>query len=449
MMDDEKIGFIERFGYGLGDFACNLVWASMGSFIMFYYTDVVGIGAAVIGTLMMAVRLLDGVLDISVGLLVDRTHSKDGKARPWIKWMAVPFGLSMIALFSVPQIAQSQQLMYISLTYVIVNVFYTAVNVPYGVLNSLITQDQYQRSVVNIFRNLLSTVGTVLVTVLTLPLVKAFGGQQTGWRKMAIVFGVAATALLLITFFTTKERVKPVAENADKNVPLGVGLKALVKNKYWLMIVAFMIITFISLLEAGGVTMYYQSYILHDASFVGKKSLFTAIPSILILMFVAALMVKRLGKRKTAMIGCAINAVGCALMFINLRDVTVILGASVVKGLGSALVGAVMFALLADTIEYGEWKNGVRTEGLIYSAGSFGTKVGSGIGTAMVGWILAIGHYQNGVAVQSASAINAMIVLFAVIPLILIIIDFIILYFFKLDNIYPQIVADLKERAAQ
>ncbi|SPC39598.1 Uncharacterized symporter YnaJ (fragment) [Latilactobacillus fuchuensis] len=139
MMDDEKIGFIERFGYGLGDFACNLVWASMGSFIMFYYTDVVGIGAAVIGTLMMAVRLLDGVLDISVGLLVDRTHSKDGKARPWIKWMAVPFGLSMIALFSVPQIAQSQQLMYISLTYVIVNVFYTAVNVPYGVLNSLIT----------------------------------------------------------------------------------------------------------------------------------------------------------------------------------------------------------------------------------------------------------------------------------------------------------------------
>lgn len=446
-MENEKIGFVERFGYGLGDFACNLVWASMGSFIMFYYTDIVGVGAAVIGTLMMGVRVLDGLLDISIGVLVDRTHTKDGKARPWIKWTAIPFGLSMIALFSVPQIAHSQQMMYISFTYVIVNVLYTAINVPYGVLNSLITQDQYQRSVVNIFRNLLSTVGSVVVTISTLPLVNAFGGHQAGWSKMAIVFGVGAASLLFITFFTTKERVKPVTAAQNQNVPLKVGLKALIHNKYWLMIVAFMVITFISLLEAGGVTMYYQSYILHDASFVGKRSLATAIPSILILMFVAAPVVKRLGKRKTALIGCAINALGCLLMFINLKDANVILGASVVKGIGSALVGAVMFALLADTIEYGEWKTGVRTEGLIYSAGSFGTKVGSGIGTAMVGWILAMGHYQNGLTVQPTSATNTMIILFAVLPLIFIVIDFVILYFFKLDNIYPQILADLKQRA--
>ena len=138
--NEDEIRFSEKLGYGLGDFACNIVWNSLSMFILYFYTDVIGMPAAIMSTMMLVVRIIAGFLDIFFGVAVDKTKSKYGKARPWILWMAIPFGISTVLLFSVPDIVETGKLIYVILTYVLINVIYTAINIPYGTLNSLITQ---------------------------------------------------------------------------------------------------------------------------------------------------------------------------------------------------------------------------------------------------------------------------------------------------------------------
>lgn len=180
-MDTSKIKFSEKLGYGVGDMASNLVWMSAATFLTFFYTDVVGLSAAAVGTLLLIARVFDGFVDIGVGALVDKTKSRHGKARPWLLWLAIPFGLSGILLFTAPDFGPTGALIYAYVTYFLVNIIYSAINVPYGVLNSMITQEPYQRSLLNIFRMVMALTASVAVTSLTNPMVEAFGGGKSGW----------------------------------------------------------------------------------------------------------------------------------------------------------------------------------------------------------------------------------------------------------------------------
>ena len=168
-----EIRFWERFSYGCGDLGCNIIYSAMSSFLLFYYTDYVHVSAGVIGTIMLLSRVFDGITDLIMGIIVDRTKSRFGKCRPWILRMAIPFALAGILLFTVPSgLGNTAKFAYIFITYNLVSsVIYTAINVPYATLNSLITQDQYERSVLSIFRMILATTGTLIITNLTLPLV--------------------------------------------------------------------------------------------------------------------------------------------------------------------------------------------------------------------------------------------------------------------------------------
>jgi GPH family glycoside/pentoside/hexuronide:cation symporter len=445
----QDIKFNEKLGYGFGDFASNLVWSALSMFILFFYTDVMGIAAGIIGTIMLFVRFMDGALDIIMGIVVDRTKTKHGKARPWILWMAIPFGVATILLFTVPDISLTGKIIYVAITYILINILYTAINIPYGVLNSLITQDQYQRSVVNIFRMFLSTTGTLCVSVLTLPLVNSFGGGQKGWIISFVIFGIAASIMFFYTFASTKERVKPASQlQAKENVPLKIGLKALFTNKYWLIIVIFLVVTFINMGVQGGVTVYFAQYIMDNQDLVGTIAIAQNIPTLIMMLLVAAPAIKRFGKRNTAIIGAIMSVLGLLILLINSESVFILILSTIVKGAGGALIGGTMFALLADTIEYGEWKSGVRTEGLIYSAGSFGLKVGMGLGTAIVGWLLAWGGYIGGAAVQTDLAIFSIKFLFVGLPIILSIVQIFLLIMYKLDKMYPQIVKELQIRTS-
>ena len=176
-----KISFWERFSYGCGDLGCNIIYSAMSAFLLFYYTDYVHISAGIVGTIMLVSRIFDGVTDLIMGVIVDRTKSKMGKCRPWILRMAIPFAIAGILLFSVPSgLGQTAKIAYIFITYNLVSsVIYTAINVPYATLNALITQDQYERSVLSIFRMILATTGTLIITNLTLPLVQAFGNNAS------------------------------------------------------------------------------------------------------------------------------------------------------------------------------------------------------------------------------------------------------------------------------
>ena len=235
---------VERFSYGCGDFGCNIIYTAMSAFLMIYYTDYAGVNALAVGTIMMVSRIFDGVSDIIMGILVDRTKSRFGKARPWLLRMCVPFAVSGVLLFSVPiSWAATPKLVYVFITYNLVStVIYTAINVPYSALNALMTQDPYERSVLSIFRNLLATAGTLTINLCTLPLVEYFGDNASAWTKTFCILGLLAVVAFLINFFGTKERVRPSGTAQNKNagqktadVPIMTGIKALFQNKYWIM----------------------------------------------------------------------------------------------------------------------------------------------------------------------------------------------------------------------
>lgn len=442
----EKISFWERFSYGCGDLGCNIIYSAMSAFLLFYYTDYVHISAAVVGTIMLISRIFDGVTDLIMGVIVDRTKSKYGKCRPWIIRMAIPFAVAGVLLFTVPDgLTDTAKIIYIFVTYNLVSsVIYTAINVPYATLNSLITQDQYERSVLSIFRMLLATVGTLIITNMTLPLVQFFGENTSAWTKTFAVFGVLSVIVFLITFTGTKERVVPAEHTHQEKIPFVKGIKLLFKNKYWIMITLTLVLIFINYSLNGGAAVYYAKVVLHNEKLVGPMNLVASLVQIAV-MFFTAFIIKRIGKRNMLMIGAVIYGIGFAMFaFVGTSYVGIML-ASAIKGIGNAGISSCMFAIVSDTIEYGEWKTGYRTEGLVNSASSFGFKVGNGLGSAMLGWILGLGGYVETAAEQSAGALLSINMLFIYIPVAAVILQVVIMMFYKLDKEYDGIIEDLKQ----
>ena len=442
-----KISFWERFSYGCGDLGCNIIYSAMSAFLLFYYTDYVHISAGIVGTIMLVSRIFDGVTDLIMGVIVDRTKSKMGKCRPWILRMAIPFAIAGILLFSVPSgLGQTAKIAYIFITYNLVSsVIYTAINVPYATLNALITQDQYERSVLSIFRMILATTGTLIITNLTLPLVQAFGNNASAWTKAFAVFGVLAVIIFLITFTGTKERVKPSEHTKQEKIPFFKGIRLLFQNKYWIMMTGMLALFFLMYSVNGGATVYYAKDILGDRNLVSTiNGIFNVVQ--ILAMFFIAMLVKRLGKRNVFAIGLVLDIIGMLLLNFVGGSMAGIVVSSVIRGIGNACGGATMWAMVSDTIDYGEWKTGYRTEGLVNSACSFGYKIGNGIGSALLGMILEIGGYVGDAAVQSASALRSIEVCFVWIPIAVYVCGLIIMKFWKLDKEFPQIIADLKAR---
>lgn len=430
-----KITFWERFSYGCGDLGCNIIYSAMSAFLLFYYTDYVHVGAVTIGTIMLLSRVFDGVTDLIMGVIVDRTKSRFGKCRPWILRMAIPFALAGVLLFSVPSgLGETSKLVYIFITYNLVSsVVYTAINVPYATLNSLITQNQYERSVLSIFRMILATVGTLLITNLTLPLVQFFGDNMSAWTKTFAVFGVLAVIVFIITFTGTKERVEPAKETKHEKVPFFKGIGLLFRNKYWIMITVTLVFIFINYSLNGGAAVYYAKNVLHDENMVGTMNLVANLVQIGV-MFFTAFIIKKIGKRNMLIVGAVIYGIGFALFGFVGTNMVGVIAACVLKGIGNAGISSCMFAIVSDTIEYGEWKTGYRTEGLINSASSFGFKVGNGLGSAILGWV--IGMAGDTVGSQ---------ITFIWIPAVLCIGQVVVMLFYKLDKEYDGIIADLEK----
>ncbi|OHV07544.1 MFS transporter [Kushneria phosphatilytica] len=443
----EKISLTEKIGYGCGDLACNFIWQAMSIFIVYYYTDVIGIAAGVIGSIMLFSRVFDGVSDIAMGYVIDKTTSRHGKARPWLLWLSVPFAVSAVLLFAVPDIAPFWQIVYIAITYNIVCLVYTGLNVPYGTMNSLITQDQYQRSLLNVFRMSLALAGVLLVSNLTLPVATLFGGGQAGWIVTFMIFGTVGTALFIFTFKTTRERVKPADQaRRDTKVSLRESLLTLCKNRYWALATLFILLTYIFNGLNSGAVVYYAKYILDSTWLVGIVT--TAyIAFILLGMVVVAPITKRFGKRNAIIVGELITIFGYLIMLIDLTSVPLIIAGTIIRGIGKAPINGSMFAMLGDTVEYGEWKTGIRNEGMVYSGGSMGIKVGSGLGTALIGWILAFGGYASGGGAQTDAALFSIQALFIHLPLAICVLIILLMLFYDLDKRYPKIIESLRAKA--
>ncbi|MCC2727000.1 MFS transporter [Blautia massiliensis] len=442
----EKITVKERLAYGCGDFSSNIMYSAMAAFLMFYYTDYIGVSAAVVGSIMLFSRIFDGISDLIMGVIIDRTKSPFGKARIWILRLVIPYAIGTVLLFSVPAgWSEMAKYVYIFFSYNIAfTVLFTGINLPYATLTALMTQDQYERSVLSIFRMILATCGTLFIKTCTLPVVKFFGDDARAWTYTFVVFGALEIITFMITFLFTSERVN-TSEDKRMSIPISLGFKALVKNKYWFMATLNLVLIFIAQGVNGSSEVYYAKEVLGNGNLVGTFSVALQVTQIVCMFFIAGF-VKKFGKRNVLMTGAAIMIVGYGIMGIGAERLPVLIAGCMLRGVGNAGISACMFAMVTDTIEYGEWKTGIRTEGLINSAASFGQKIGNGLSNVVMGAILAAGGYVGTAATQTASAISAIKVSYIYVPIVLTVAQIIVLAFYHLDKEYDAILENIKKR---
>lgn len=443
----EKIGVREKLAYGCGDLASNLVMVLTGTYISFFYTDALGLNVGIVGTLILISRFFDGFTDIIMGFIMDKTKSKHGKARAWMLWLAIPFGVCTALLTMVPNLGNVGKYIYVFISYNVVTTFlYTAINIPYGALNSLMTRDQTQRESINVFRMTMAQIGGLIINACTLPFINAVGGStnQSSWMIVSSVYGFIAAALFLLCFAKTKERVNIVSDE-DRKIGFIKTLKLMIKNDAWLLICAIWVINILGMSIGMGVGVYYAKYILHNEAYFGFLAVIQQGVSI-VLMAMMMPFVKRFGKRNVALVGTIISLISQLLMIVNPASFSWLVVCNIVKGIGAAPLMATLFAMMADSIEYGHWKTGVRIEGTLYSATTFGAKVGGGVGMVVATTVLGMAGYNGALAVQSESALTAISNLYIYAPIIFLVILPILYCFYKLDKQYPQVIKELTER---
>lgn len=433
-----------RIAYGAGDMAVNITWAALGMFIIYFYTDVALIPAAAIGTLMLFGRIFDGVTDVIVGALVDKTDTRWGKARPWVLFGAIPFAACSTLLFAVPDTSISGKLIYAYVTYLLMTIAFTAVCIPYGTINALMTRDVNERAKLNVFRMFMAQIGFLLVTTVTLPLVKRLGDDQRAW---VIAFAILTSLSVLLFWFTvagTRE-IRALRDEGNENVPFNARLKAMFANKYWILATVFFLVFSIGYALNQSALVYYCKWVLGNEQLVSVLTWAYLVPVMVGFLFLPEL-IKRFGKTKLMMVGILVSVVGLVVMAIAPASFAVAMGAQIVKGVGQVPLLGIVWALFPDTIEYGEWKTGIRSEGLLYSSGSFAQKLGIGIGAALMSWILAMGGYDGAASVQSGGALSAILWSFIYIPIITFVLQAVILYFYDIDKKLPMIMEELKRR---
>jgi GPH family glycoside/pentoside/hexuronide:cation symporter len=271
-------------------------------------------------------------------------------------------------------------------------------------------------------------------------------GNQKSWVIVSIFYGAIASALFLLCFAKTKERVVIQSDKSEK-IGFITSFKLILKNNYWLLLVGIWVSMVLGMSMSMGVGTYYAKYILGSENYAGYLGALSIVP-VLIIMPLTAPLNRKFGKRNVAMVGSFISLAGQALMLLSPASATWLMVCAVIKGIGSATMTGTMFAMIADTIEYGQWKTGIRVEGMLYSSTTFGAKVGAGIGSAVALAIIGAAGYDGLAAVQTTEALEAIRTLYLVVPIPFMILIPIIYGFYKLDKIYPQVMEDLKKREA-
>lgn len=453
MKEDGKIKWSIRFAYGCGDTACNVVFGMISTLLTLFYTDYVGINPATIGLIMLISRMFDGVSDAIMGLIVERTKSKWGKSRPWILWMSVPFAVSAVLLFAVPHSTAMVQAIYIFVTYNLINtVCYTAINLPYSSLSAMMTRISSERDMLSVVRMGLSPFGRILAVTCTMPVVKLFGNDQSAWIKTMAIWASIAFILLLICFLKCEEKVVIEAQAKQEKIPLKQSLKALVTNQYFWAVVILWIMQNGIYCVTGTILPYYCKYIFHNDTWMYNALYLTETLIIVVATFLSPILLKKYGKRNMSLAGACLALVGQLIFCLNPTDLGFMVFSCIIRGLGLAPLNSIVFGFLGDVVEFGQWKNHIRQESLIFAGSSVGMKVGAGLTSAIITGLLSLSGYissTSGVMEQPDSAIRMIINVYRFAPLVVWVSVIITLSLYKLDKMYPMIMKELTEREAK
>ncbi len=446
-----KLSTKEKFSYGLGDLASNLVFAALSSFIVIFWTDVAGIAAASTGMIILISKIWDGINDPIMGFIVDKTKSKQGKARPWLIWASIPFAISAVLVFLSPDFSPNGKIIYALLTYMLVTTLYTSINIPYGVLAAKMTTDQNERGTLNVWRMTLAIGGTLFVTSIFLPLATKIGNGNLsfGVPMTMAIFATISVILFYIVFKNCKEVVGNSSLEKKDDVKFSVGVKSLFKNRAWIIELSTQLLSWIGNGGRMAVTAYYAIYVLNNPASIPLLMTVPLIGTVIGMILFSTPLSKRYGKVLTCAVCSALSGIiSISIFFIPGANLSVVLFLLVLAGFISGPTMSLSFARLADTIEYGEYKTGVRVEGLTYAAGSMGGKIGSGIAGVIVGIILSATGYVPD-SVQTDLAITGIKTLMFIIPGVSLILSALLLLCSDLDKVYPDAIRALARKRTQ
>ena len=456
------IKLTEKIGYGFGDMASSMFWKLFGAYLMIFYTDVFGLPAAVVGTMFLITRIWDSAFDPIVGVVADRTHSRWGKFRPYLLWLAVPFGIIGVLTFVTPDWSPIGKLVYAYVTYSLMMMIYSAINVPYASLLGVMSPNPKERNTLSTYRMTFAYIGSFIALLLFMPLVNFFSGnskdlgdQQTGWTMAVVVIAILCIILFFGCFAWTKERVKPIKEAQN---PLKEDLKDLFKNKPWWILLGAGVAALVFNSIRDGATVYYFKYFVVEedyatVSFFGMSFLLSGLylalgqAANIIGVIAAAPVSNRIGKRNTYMWAMIIATVLSVIFYwFDKED---LIWMFVFQALISVCAGSIfplLWSMYADCADYSELKTGNRATGLIFSSSSMSQKFGWAIGTAVTGWLLGFFGFQAN-AVQSEEAISGIKMFLSFLPAIGTILSVVFISMYPLtENKMKDITTELEHK---
>jgi GPH family glycoside/pentoside/hexuronide:cation symporter len=407
----EKVSRTEKFGYGLGDTASNIVFQVVINFMIYFYTDVFGMAAATAGTMMLAVRIFDAVTDPVMGAVADRARSRWGRYRPWLLWGCIPYGVLAVLTFTTPNLPDSLKLIYAFITYALLMVAYTAINIPYSALGGVITNDPQERASIQSWRFGLAMVGGAIVAAGTLPLVKMLGGdnKQLGFTLAMVVLSIFAILCFIACFTLTRERVQP-SENKSQDVKGDV--LAMVKNSQWWIIAIVTFLSLVGVVMRSGATPYYVEYYLNRPDLITTfvtGSMLAGVAGAAVAGF-AVTRICKVTVMKFGVVG--ILMFHAALFFVPADATMLALTVSCLANFAHMIFIPMVFSAVPDTVDYGQKKMGKGGMAMSYSGHLLALKFGVAIGGALIGWMLGWHGYVSGQA-QTEMALEGIVRIYA------------------------------------
>lgn len=463
-----KIGLSEKIGYGLGDMSSSMFWKLFGAYLMLFYTDVFGISAAVVGTMFAVTRVWDSFFDPVVGAFADRTSSRWGRFRPYLLFLAVPFGLIGVITFLTPPFDATGKIVYAYVTYALMMMVYSAINVPYASLLGVMSPDPSHRNTLATYRMTFAYLGSFIALLLFMPLVNAFGGgdvngptrlwftaPQFGWFMAVVVIAAICVVLFLACFALTKERVEPIKH---EKTSLKTDFRDLVHNKPWWILLGAGVSSLVFNSIRDGATVYYFKYYV-DETAVGNISIL-GLPFVLsgiylgvgqaaniVGVILAAPVSNRIGKRNTFISSMALATVFSVIFFwLNKDQLYLIFVFQILISICAGSIFPLLWSMYADCADYSELRTGNRATGLIFSSSSMSQKFGWAFGSAITGWMLAqFGFKAN--AIQSAETIQGIKMFLSILPAVGALLSLVFIYFYPLsESKMKKITAELQEK---
>lgn len=465
----------EKIGYGFGDMASSMFWKIFGMYSLFFYTDVFGITAAAAGTMFLVARLWDSVFDLFVGIAADRTKTRWGRYRPYLLWFAVPFSVMGVITFFVPDFGSTGKLVYAYITYSLMMIVYSLINVPYASLLGVMSSNPQERNILSSYRMSFAFIGSFITFMLLQPLVDMFASLEgkaavdvtkgvtetsvstspIGWTLAVASIGVLCTILFIFCFRWTRERVEPV--NEDENTSVKQDLKNLFHNAPWWILVGTGLAALLFNAVRDGVAIYYfRDYVQFAYKMPVTGWDMTTIYFLvgqaanLVGVILAPVLSSKYGKKRTYMLAMAGAAALSVVFYFIPNELGWILLLQTLISLCAGYVLPLLWSMFADIVDYQELKTNRRASGLIFSSSSMSQKLGWALGAALTGWILSIFKYNPHIAQQSMDTIFGERLMISILPAICCIIAFLGMMAYPLsEKKVKEITAELDAKRAQ